>query len=467
MYNPVSLRIPRWIQLVSLPLAVLAAWTLAGALQSTLIVFLIASLVAVFLNPFVRSLIRLSLRRGLAVLIVYLAGFALVIGVITIAGTAAVNQIQGAAKAVENEFTVNPATHRTPADAKIDEFQRWLDHHGLTRIHVRTIGREAVARLSKQGVSVYVTRAVDIGRSVAPAIISGVFDAILILVISVYMLLSAPRLDRFVNRLFPPGPDGATLGAVVQHALASYVRGQLAVSLIIGSSAGIAMEIFGLVGIWPAARGYAIFFAVWAAVTEVIPYLGPILGALPAVALALFDHPLTALWVGLAYLAIHQLEGHVVVPRVMGSALKSHPLAVIFGLLAGAEMYGLLGALLALPLLSIGRAVYTFLRARVEFEPWPRYGLAGLGLGAGEPFSPLPPRPVAPPPPAAAHPSGRDQEPVLPGSDDGVSEASPPDEPVPVPGLDAPSDPASIVPRPPWTRPGRTPGQSERKEDER
>ena len=92
MLGSVTLRIPRWIQLIALPLLVLAAWALAGALQSTLIVFIIAALVALLLNPFVRSLMRLRLRRGLAVLIVYLAGFALLVGVLTIVGAAAVNQ---------------------------------------------------------------------------------------------------------------------------------------------------------------------------------------------------------------------------------------------------------------------------------------------------------------------------------------------------------------------------------------
>src|SRR5207344_599553 len=112
---------------------------------------------------------------------------------------------------------------------------------------------------------------------------------------------------------------------------------------------------------------------------------GPILGAVPPVVLAFFDRPITALWVALAYLAIHQLEGHVVVPRVMGNALRSHPLAVIFGLLAGAELFGILGAILALPLLAVGRAVVDFVGARISFEPWPRLGLADGGLDLAVP----------------------------------------------------------------------------------
>jgi len=409
------LQIPRWIQLVSLPLLLLAAWTLSSALQATLAVFVVASLVALLLNPVVHGLTRIGVRRGSAVLIVFLAAFALVLGAAVVAGAVAVDQVSNAAKAVDSEFTTDPATGRSPADQRIDDLQVWLNEHGLGRVHVRKVGQQAVTRIEKQGVSTYARKAIDVGQTVATAVVSGVIHLVVVLVVAVYMLLDAPRLARFVNRLFPPGEDGRELGREVQRSLAAYVRGQFIVSLIIGASAGLAMEAFGLLGIWPAARGYAIFFGLFAMAVEVIPYVGPILGALPPIVLALFDRPLTAAWVALAFLAIHQLEGHVVVPRVMGSALRSHPLAVIFGLLAGAEMYGVPGAVLALPLLAIGRAVADFFKARLTLEPWPSGGLAGAGLDLAVP--------------------------VVVQASDGANGG--PEAPAP-----APSDAASMVPRP-------------------
>ena len=72
----------------------------------------------------------------------------------------------------------------------------------------------------------------------------------------------------------------------------------------------------------------------------------------------------------LLFLAIHQIEGHIVVPNVMGSALRLHPLLVIFGLLAGGEIYGLPGALVALPLLAAGRATWEFFSERLALESW-------------------------------------------------------------------------------------------------
>jgi predicted PurR-regulated permease PerM len=184
------------------------------------------------------------------------------------------------------------------------------------------------------------------------------------------MLLDMQRLGAAVNRRFPPRAAEQPLLMSIERSLASYVRGQIALSLIIGTSAGIGLWILGAVGLLPHGQQYALLFGAWVAVTEVIPYLGPWLGAVPAVAYALVVHPISAVWVVLLFLGIHQIEGHVVVPNVMGSALRLHPLLVIFGLAAGAELYGLPGALIALPLLAVARAIWEFFSDRIILEKW-------------------------------------------------------------------------------------------------
>jgi predicted PurR-regulated permease PerM len=130
--------------------------------------------------------------------------------------------------------------------------------------------------------------------------------------------------------------------------------------------------VLSLVGALPGGQQYALLFGAWVAVTEIIPYLGPWLGAIPPVLYALVVHPLSAIWVVLLFLAIHQIEGHVVVPNVMGNALRPHPLLVIFGLAAGAALYGLFGALTALPVLAVSRAIWEFFSGRISLEPWDR-----------------------------------------------------------------------------------------------
>jgi predicted PurR-regulated permease PerM len=156
----------------------------------------------------------------------------------------------------------------------------------------------------------------------------------------------------------------------MEQALASYVKGQLALSLIIGTTAGVGLWILSAIGLFPGGSRYAVLFGVWAGITELIPYIGPWLGAAPPVLYALVQHPLSALWVALLFLGIQQLEGHIVVPKVMGHSLRLHPLLVIFGLLAGGEIYGFAGIIVALPLLAAGRAAWEFFSERIELARW-------------------------------------------------------------------------------------------------
>ena len=156
----------------------------------------------------------------------------------------------------------------------------------------------------------------------------------------------------------------------MSNAVVGYVKGQFLISLIIGASAGFGIWILGATGLVPGADKYALLFGGFVAVMELIPYLGPWLGAIPAGIYAVVVHPVSLLWVTLLFLVIHQLEGHFVIPNVMGSALRLHPLLVIFGLLAGGEVYGLAGILVALPLLAAGRAMFEFFAERMQFERW-------------------------------------------------------------------------------------------------
>jgi len=94
----------------------------------------------------------------------------------------------------------------------------------------------------------------------------------------------------------------------------------------------------------------------------------------PPAIYALVVDPISVLWVAALFVFIYQVEGHVVVPNVMANALRLHPLLVIFGLLAGAELYGIAGILVALPVLAATRAIWEFFAERITLEPWGRGG---------------------------------------------------------------------------------------------
>jgi putative heme transporter len=219
------------------------------------------------------------------------------------------------------------------------------------------------------------------------------------------MLLYSGGIGRLARAVMPPG-DGSPeddFPLRAQKAVFSYVRGQLLFSLIMGATAGLSLWIFGVVGIFPDGKTYALFFGVFFGVMELVPYVGPVLGALPPVVVALVQDPLTALWVAVLFVALQQLEGHVVAPQVFGNALRINPLLIIFALLFGAETYGIIGAFIALPLAAVARETMVYLRRHLVFEPW------------GDPAAPLPAGSAAPlglPPPPSCPRCG---EPIAPG----------------------------------------------------
>jgi predicted PurR-regulated permease PerM len=396
--------IPRWIQLVGLPLVLLFLWVVAGAVKHVLFLFIVAMLIALFFDPIVRAFHSRWLPRGFAVAVVYLVTTLIVITALAVLGTIVVTQTKRGANRFDDYFTKvhvyvvkGQSTRETPADRDVDRFQNWLNGHGLSGIHVRKQGHDLVKKIQKHDVGKYTHKIVTFFEGAAISVGRLVFDLVLIVVISIYMLLGVPRLAAAIDRKFPSRPGSDPLLVRMSKAVVSYVRGQLLVSLIIGTSVGVGMWVFGVTGLVPGADHYALLFGGFAAITELIPYLGPILGAVPPVLYALVVHPISAIWVIALFLFIHQIEGHVVVPNVMGNALRLHPLLVIFGLLAGAAIYGFPGVLVALPFLAACRAAWDFFAERVALEPWE--GTSGAIPVEVEVESP-PPYPAPPESPA-------------------------------------------------------------------
>jgi predicted PurR-regulated permease PerM len=366
-----TIQIPRWIQLVGLPVLALLVLLLAGKVFHAVFLFLVAGLIALLLDPLVRAVERLWIPRGFSIAIVYLS-FATALALVAIAiGVVVVDQSQSAADRIDSYLTKESGqTSQTGFEQDVDRLQHWLDTHHLEGVDVREQGQNFAEDIKGKDVEKYTSEVIDFIRGAAISIVQLVFSLVLILVVSIYMLLDMTRLRAAVDRRFPPRPGRPGLVVFMQHAVAGYVRGQLLLSAIIGSSAGIGLWVLGILGWAPGADRYAVLFGAWVAVTELIPYLGPWLGGIAPVGYELVIHPLSALWVFLLFLGIHQIEGHVVVPKVMGSALRLHPLLVIFGLLAGAELYGLPGVFVALPLLAVIRAIWEFFSERVELESW-------------------------------------------------------------------------------------------------
>jgi predicted PurR-regulated permease PerM len=363
--EPARVVVPRWVQFVLLPITLLALWALARAAGKVLLVFIVAALIALILNPLVAFLQgRTRFTRGLAVLTVYLAFFLTLAGVGFLLANPISNQV--------HTFTNNLPHIVNEANSQIAGFQAYLQKHG---IHAKLVsqGKTALQTLQDQ-ISKSAGKLGTFAGSLLTEVAKTLVNLVLVFVLSVYMLVYGQSIGKLVRRAMPPG-DGTPADdypVLAQHAVSRYVGGQLLFSVIMGTSTGLSLYLFGVLGIFPDGRSYALALGVFYGVMELIPYIGPILGAIPALILALFTDPVSALWLALLFVGLQQLEGHVVAPQIFSHTLRINPLLVIFALLLGLQLYGIIGALVALPILSVLRETALYLYRHLELEPWER-----------------------------------------------------------------------------------------------
>jgi predicted PurR-regulated permease PerM len=361
--------VPRWIQLVVLPLGLLALWALARAAGTVLLILLAASTVALILNPLVKMLVRRRFPRGLAILTVYVCLFAFVGGIGVLLANPLSTQISHLSRDVPHFID--------QANRDLATLQHWLDRRGI-HVQIQRQGQTALQTL-EHNILKRSSDIVSFSRDLLTQVVTTGFDLVLTFVLSIYLLVYGDEIGNLVRRVVPPG-DGTPeddFPLLIQRAVFGYVRGQLLFSLIMGASAALALALFGLIGIFPDGTRYALFFGGFYGLMEFIPYIGPIIGPLPAVLVALFVHPISAVWVILLFVALQQLEGHVVAPQVFRISLRINPILVILSLLIGFKLYGIAGALLALPIAAVVRQTVVYLRRHLVLEPW---GTLGAGV---------------------------------------------------------------------------------------
>jgi predicted PurR-regulated permease PerM len=190
---------------------------------------------------------------------------------------------------------------------------------------------------------------------VLPALLSVVTVgalAVAIPVVSIYMLAESTMMKRFFARMVPaPNRELAMdVLADIDAVIGGFVRGQLIVAGVVAALAISALVILRV--------PYAFLIGAWAGIADIIPYIGPFAGGIPAVLVALFTGGWpSAAGVLVAFTIINQIEAHLLGPRIVSSTVKVTPLAVIFALLIGAHVLGFLGLLIAVPVAGIIRAI--------------------------------------------------------------------------------------------------------------
>ncbi len=171
-------------------------------------------------------------------------------------------------------------------------------------------------------------------------------------IIAFYILHDWQRIRKSLFELLPIECRGTCgeIAAEVNHVLSGVIRGQVIISIFVGTAVTVGLYYFGV--------PYAILLGVLAGILDVIPYFGAIFGAVPAILFGFFISPLTALKVAILFFVVHQLESSVIHPNVVGDSIGMHPLAVLFFVFLGGEVGGLIGMVIGVPLAAIIKIIF-------------------------------------------------------------------------------------------------------------
>lgn len=319
----------------------LILWFLYG-IRGVLAVLLVSLIFASAIDPWVSGMHRRGVPRALAILLILILVLGIVSLVLVLLVPALVTEVRDVAQSFPSLY------ERLSKTAAFDQF----------------VSQPQIVEGIKKSLEsfdqalVRITGPIFSGLSSA---VGGLVSFIGIVVLTFYLSLEENGIRKFFAAVVPARyqPYLARVTNRIQERMGLWLRGQLVLSLIIGSLSFIALWVLGV--------KFALLLALVAGITELVPIAGPIIGAIPAVFFALTDSPLKALAVAVVYLVIQQLENNLIVPRVMAKATGLNPIVVILVMLTGAKLAGITGVILAVPVtLIVSALLQDFLEERAE-----------------------------------------------------------------------------------------------------
>ena len=349
----------RYRLILILALLLIVGWIFYVA-RTALIPYILGLVLAYLLYPPVQRidrympavLKRRKLSRPLSILIVYLAAILVIAGFMAFLVPVVVNQVESMWAQREQLIA--------QAQTLLEE---WLVRYRTTipegwRLTIESnLGKAVVA----------IGQAIQEGMGSTMGAVTSTVSLVIGLVIVPFWLFYILADEKAMASAFEAAiparieADVRNVLRIVDDILSAYIRGQLLLCLAVGVMSTVGFVVIGL--------DFAVLLGVIIGLFEFIPFVGPILGAVPALIVAVIQSPITALWTLLVIFAVQQAENLLLVPRVAGKSVKLHPALIMFVLVIGNEALGLWGMIMAVPLTAILRDVFKYLYLRFSDEP--------------------------------------------------------------------------------------------------
>lgn len=286
-------------------------------IRDVIILLFVAVIFMSALSPIVTRLERLKIPKALAIALIYVIIISVIAALIA--------------------FVVTPFTEQT-ATLSTNLPQYLVTLIPETGFIDRSVIQQEFGNFSKNALEVSLT------------VFNNFLAFISIAVLTFYLLLERENLDKLLAQFFLRKEDRIKRTTKrIEEKLGSWMRGQIALTLIIGVASYIGLTLLGV--------PYAVPLAIFAGIMEIVPVIGPIISAVPAIMVALLISPLSAGLVAILYFVIQQLENHLIVPQVMKKAVGLNPLVVILAVAVGGRLLGVAGALLAVPITVVAQII--------------------------------------------------------------------------------------------------------------
>lgn len=311
-----------------------------GTAFSTLApILIIGGVLYYILRPLV-ALLNRKLPSVISILLIFLSFGGVVTGLIMFVGPILVNQIT---QLVENFPGIIESSEIWINDILESDWVTYVQNEqAFQEFDTSTITDNLSGVFSNMGQNIM-------------GFLAALFTTVTVIVVMPFVLFfllkDANKLPNNVLRFLPEdqAEEGQHVLTDMDETLSAYIQGQAIVSVFVGALSLIAYLIIGV--------DYALILAIVAMFTNLIPFVGPFIGTIPAVFVALFQNPVMALWVIVAIVIIQQIESNLISPNVMGKKLSIHPLTIILLLLIAGNLGGLVGLILAIPFYAIGKVV--------------------------------------------------------------------------------------------------------------
>ncbi|MBI2463445.1 AI-2E family transporter [Candidatus Peregrinibacteria bacterium] len=312
-------------------------------IKDILLLFFLALLFSAALDPTVDRLERKKIPRSISILCIYLIIFIILVIFISNFIPLVASQLIELAQRV-GEIVNNLTIKGTSNIPFVDRLKPFVSQF-LESADRQTLIEGAKTALLKvgeqlQGLAGNAWNALKV-------IFNGIFNVIMVLVITFYMTLEERSIQHFIKSIFPHRHEKYIIAKThaIKNKIGGWLRGQIILCLSIGIVVTITLRIMGV--------EYYATLGMIAAIGEFIPYIGSIIAAIPAVLIAFNQSSSLALGVIIAYVIIQQLENNILVPLIMRQAVGLSPIIVIFAVLIGAKFLGILGIILAVPVTTI------------------------------------------------------------------------------------------------------------------